>query len=289
MAKKSSALSWIEYLAFRTFLGVIGILPRKLLLATGITLGSLIFRLLKSQRKRGMRNLEIAFPEMDNSRREEILLNSFRSFGRVLGEYAKMPNADADYLRSLVEFDFHKEESVRSKERAIVDVERAKGRGVILIGPHLGNPEIGILAYSSFEDSISFIARRMDNPLIDSYLTSMRERFGNISIGKADSVSAVLGILAEGGVVGVLPDVNSQLSQGVFVPFFGVPACTPAGVAMLALRTNAMIIPMCCVWDEGLGKYRVTYGRMVEPVRSGDRDHNITETINEFASLYPIQ
>ncbi len=50
--------------------------------------------------------------------------------------------------------------------------------------------------------------------------------------------------------VGVLADVNSHPKEGVFVPFFGIPACTATGIAMLALRANAVIVPMFAIWDE---------------------------------------
>jgi KDO2-lipid IV(A) lauroyltransferase len=81
-----------------------------------------------------------------------------------------------------------------------------------------------------------------------------------------------------------LPDVNVQEKDGVFVPFFGVPACTTGGVALLAKRTNSMIIPMCTVWDAKVAKYRVIHGKIIEPLSTGDRHQDLVATTAEMTA-----
>ena len=107
---------------------------------------------------------------------------------------------------------------------------------------------------------------------------------------------SVIEILRKGDILGILPDVNVHPKEGVFVPFFGVPACTTSGVAMLAHRTDAMIVPMYCAWDESKKRYKVGYGKIIEPVRSGNRQQDIIETtalytaeIEKFIRAYPEQ
>jgi KDO2-lipid IV(A) lauroyltransferase len=97
-------------------------------------------------------------------------------------------------------------------------------------------------------------------------------------------------------VLGVLPDVNVQGKDGVFVPFFGVPACTTAGVALLAKRTNALILTMCCIWDEKSGKYVVHHGSLIESPDTGDRHRDVLETtaaitadMEKFIRAFPDQ
>jgi KDO2-lipid IV(A) lauroyltransferase len=105
-----------------------------------------------------------------------------------------------------------------------------------------------------------------------------------------------MSILREGGILGVLPDVNVLPRDGVFVPFFGTLACTTIGVAMIAARTNAMIIPMCCVWDESSEGYKVMYGKIIEHANTGDRHQDIVDTtaaftaeMEKFIRAYPEQ
>jgi KDO2-lipid IV(A) lauroyltransferase len=82
----------------------------------------------------------------------------------------------------------------------------------------------------------------------------------------------------------VLPDVNSHPKEGVFVPFFGIEACTTAGVAMLAIRTNSLIVPMCGVWDEDAGKYRLVHGKIILPKYSGDLRADVASVTAEYTS-----
>jgi len=62
-------------------------------------------------------------------------------------------------------------------------------------------------------------------------------------------------VLRDGGTMGILSDLNTQPHEGVFVPFFGKLACTTAGVATLALKTDAVVIPTCAVWDKKRKSY----------------------------------
>ena len=196
----------------------------------------------------------------------------------------------------MIDFQFDTEESIKSEDRIKFEADRAAGRGIILIGPHLGNWEVGVFAYSAFREPLKYLARPIDNPLIEDMTVNLRTRYGNRPINKTNSIGKALEVLKSGEVLGVLPDVNAHPKEGVFVPFFGVKACTTSGVAMLALRTNAIIVPMCCVWDEKTEKYKVFYGSRVDPVRTGDRHRDVVETtalytleMEKFIRAYPEQ
>ncbi|HEY0428925.1 MAG TPA: lysophospholipid acyltransferase family protein [Pyrinomonadaceae bacterium] len=296
MSKKSKSQIWLEYAAARAVLGFFGVLPRKAAVGLGISIATAAYPFLGGLRRAGTRSLEIAFPEKSPDERERILKKSFQNLGRILGEVSQFPRATPEKLARMIDLEFESEETRSSEEYKIYETERAKGRGVILVGPHLGNWEIGVFAYSAFREPLKYLARPIDNPLIEEMTVNLRTRFGNRPINKTNSVGKAIEILRTGGVLGVLPDVNAHPKEGVFVPFFGVEACTASGVAMLALRTNAMIIPMCCVWDAETKRYRAMYGKLVEPVRTGDRYRDIVETtalytleMEKFIRAYPDQ
>jgi Kdo2-lipid IVA lauroyltransferase/acyltransferase len=294
--KKSTAQIWLEYIPVRMLFAVLGTLPRKTALRVGMFIGRLGYRFASGLRRVAHRNLEIAFPEMTESEREAIALGSFQNLGRVLGELAHFPGATREDLRKLIEFDFDTEESKNSPERIAFEAERAKGRGTLLIGPHLGNWEVGVFAYSAFREPLTYLARPLDNPLIEDLTVALRSRFGNRAINKNNSVAAAMAVLREGGILGVLPDVNVLHRDGVFVPFFGTLANTTSGVAMMAMRTGAMIVPMCCVWNAETEKYRVHYGSLVESPNTGDRHRDVLEItaaftaeMEKFIRAYPDQ
>ena len=85
-------------------------------------------------------------------------------------------------------------------------------------------------------------------------------------IGKQDFARGLLHAMRKNETVGVLMDTNMTPPQGVFVPFFGIPACTASGIARVALHTGAAVVPAFTIWDPVLRKYRVEFDPAVELV-----------------------
>ncbi|MEO6050936.1 MAG: lysophospholipid acyltransferase family protein, partial [Pyrinomonadaceae bacterium] len=127
-------------------------------------------------------------------------------------------------------------------------------------------------------EPINYLARPLDNPRIDDMLNGLRTTFGNTPINKTNSARLAIKILREGGILGILSDVNAHPREGVFVPFFGVEACTNSGPAILAIRANSFIYPTFCVWDKAIKRYKFVHGSLLEPVSTGDRKHDIIKT-----------
>lgn len=269
---------WIEYALARAVLGTLRILPRKAANWVGISTGRLTYHLFGKLRRVGLRNLELAFPEKSETERAQILKGAFRNLGRVMATVSRFGDLTAENITDLIEY------SPEPEFAAEYEKTKLDGRGRIILGGHLGNWELQAFSYPIFFEPLSFLARRMDNPLIGELILSIRTRLGNKQIDKTNSVSQILRTLRGGGTVGVLADVNSHPKEGVFVPFFGIPACTASGVAMLALRANAVIVPMFAMWDEGRGKYFIVHEKIIEPVSSGDRERDIQEITAQCAA-----
>ncbi len=278
MAKISPFRARVEYAAAFTVLDALRALPDRVSMWLGVTIGGLAFHALGSHRRIGMRNLEIAFPDKSEPERRAILKNSFRNLGRVLAVFSKFDDMTEKRVRQLVDYS-PDPDWVAASARV-----RAEGRGHIVIGGHVGNWELGAFTFPFFFEPFTFLARRMDNPFIEIRFHRMRTRHGNIQFDKTNAVTAVVDLLRAGGTVGVLADVNAHHKGGVFVPFFGTPACTHASIAMLAMRTNSVILPMWTVWDESAKRYRVVYEDFIEPVRTGDRERDILNNTVGFVA-----
>jgi KDO2-lipid IV(A) lauroyltransferase len=278
MAKKSKSQIWLEYAGVRLLLGFLGALPRSAALFLSKGAAVLAHDLLGGLRRVARRNLEIAFPDMPETERKRITRASFVSLGRVLGEMSQFPKTTPAEIEKLITFE------IDPGLLAEYDRAKAEGRGAIITTGHIGNWELFVFAYAAMYEPISYLARPLDNPMIEDLTVALRTRFGNRPINKTNAVMTASKILREGGVLGILADVNAHPKEGVFVPFFGVPACTSSGAAMLALRTNSMIVPMCAVWDEKAEKYRAFHGSAVEPARTGDRKQDVIETTARFTA-----
>ena len=290
MAKKSKTQIRVEYAAVRFLLGTLGIMPRSLAVPVAIAFARAASHLLSSLRRTGMRNLEIAFPERSIDERKKLLRGTFENLGRVLGEVSQFPKTTPEKLRKIIDFELD------DLSRELYARNKADKRGVLITTGHLGNWELLVMGFAALHEPISYLARPIDNPLIEDLTVRFRTRFGNRPINKTNSAMLAIKILREGGILGILSDVNAHPKEGVFVPFFGVPACTTSGAAMLAIRSNSYIFPTFCVWDETTKRYRFVHGELLEPASSGDRKEDIVETtaaytaeIEKIIRQYPDQ
>lgn len=278
MAKKSSAQVWLEYAAAKSVISFFGVLPRNAGIWFGISTGGLAYQLLGKLRRTGQRNLELAFPDKSAAERTQILKAAFRNLGRVMATVSKFGELNAGNISDFIEY------NVDPAYLAAFEKIKTNGRGRILLGGHIGNWELQAFSYSVSFEQISFLARKMDNPRIEKMILDIRTRLGNKQIDKINSATQIMRVLRSGGTIGVLADVNSHPKEGVFVPFFGIPACTASGIALLAIRANAVIVPAFAIWDETRGKYFMAYDRIIEPVNSGDRKRDIEETTALFVA-----
>jgi len=290
MAGKSRTQIRLEYIAALAVLRPLQMLPRKLALLLCRVIARVGYYSLGGLRRVGMRNLEIAFPEKSIAQRKRILMGAFGSLGRVLGELSQLHKATPEKLAEIIDFKFDDE------SYAVYEKSQAEGRGILITTGHLGNWEMLVMGFAALYKPIAYLARPLDNPLIEEMTVRMRSRFGNQPINKTNSAMRAVEILREDLFLGMLSDVNAHPKEGVFVPFFGVPACTPSGAAVLALRANALIYPTFCVWDREFGKYRFVHGDLLEPVRTGNRENDVLATtalytaeIEKFVRAYPDQ
>ena len=290
MAKKSKRIIGIEFAATRAAFAVLGLLPRTAAVRISIWIMRVVPVILKSLRRTGLRNLEIAFPEKKEAERREILKGTFENLGRVLGELSQFHKFTKAKLAELIDFDLD-EESI-----ALYARNKAEGRGVLITTGHLGNWEMLVLGFAALYEPISYLARPLDNPKIDDMLNGLRTRFGNNPINKTHSAMLSIKTLRHGGILGILADVNAHPKEGVFVSFFGVQACTTSGAAMLAIRSNAFIYPTFCIWDNVVKRYKFVHGALLEPANTGDRKQDIVETtaaytaeIEKIIRAYPEQ
>ena len=288
MAKPGKLQTSLEYALARAILSGLGILPRSLAIGLGLSLGRLGYLLPGNLRRTGQRNLEIAFPDMSEGERNRLLRGCFASLGRLLGEFSQLPKATPESLRQLIEYDevglAHLREAEKNK------------RGVIFLTGHLGCWELHSFGWSALEYPLSFLVRPLDNDRIEEMIEGVRTKFGNRAIDKQSAARQSLRVLREGGTLGILSDLNTQTREGVFVPFFGKLACTTAGIATLALKTDAVVIPTCAIWNKKRQRYFFHGDPPVDLVRTGDHDKDIEVNTANFAAavermvrLYPDQ
>jgi KDO2-lipid IV(A) lauroyltransferase len=276
----------LEYAAAWPFIKILGVMPRPLSRAFAIGLAQVVYLLHFRLRQVGMRNLAMVFPKKSGAERARILRAVFTSLGRQLAELCRFPTYTPQNVDEVVVYD-----GLGNYERAY-----AQGRGVLFLTAHFGGWELSAFAHSLHGHWLHIVMRPMDNEYLDQLLQHYRTMHGNKTVAKDDFVRGLLAAMKAGETVGILMDTNMTPPQGIFVDFFGIPACTASGLARIALRTDAAVVPGFTIWDPALRKYRLRFDPALELIRTGDLEADIaantqmfTKVIEDYVRKYPDQ
>lgn len=222
------------YFALRTFLGVGGRLPPVLTRSIGPLLSSAALRLMPASRHRIQDHLGLAFPELDETRRNLIMHGCSRHFGLMLAEIAGLWRSGPEDVESICEIG-----GLEHIERALEN-----GRGVMFVTAHCGNWEILSARLPVAGVPLISAVRELADPRLDCLVKNSRTRFGTEIVPRGPAAGRQMArSLARNKVCGLLIDQDIRDVPGVFVPFFGRPAWTPSGAATLAIRMRSPIIP----------------------------------------------
>src|ERR1700678_863993 len=278
--------AWIEYAAAWLGLKALGLLPRPAARLVGAAFAAVAYRSRRPLRRAAEMNLQIAFPEMSEKKREEVIRRMVQQVGWMAAEFAQLPKYTRENIENIVVIDGFEN----------FDAARRRGKGVLFLTGHMSAWELSSFAHALYGYPLHFLVRPVSNRRLDALVNRYRCLSGNRPIDKNKSARAILKVLGEAGTVGILMDHNTSLDEGVFVNFFGVPASTSSGLARLALRTDAAVVPGFLLWDTSRRKYRLRFEPAVELSRSNDEEADVgentqrfTRVIEEFVRAHPDQ
>ena len=276
----------LEYAPVWLLVKTLGRLPRPLARAAGICLAQSVYLLHPRLRRVGMRNLELALPELPLRRRRQIVRGVFTSLGRLLAEVCLFPRYTRENIESVAVYEGFEN----------FDAAQRRGKGVLFLTAHLGGWEIGSFAHSVYGHPLRVVVRPLDNPYLDRLVTRYRTLFGNTTFEKQDFARGLLSAMKAGETVGLLMDQNVMPPRGVFVDFFGIPAYTASGIARVALHTDCAVVPAFTIWDSAIGKYRVHFAPAIHLARTGNLEADtaantatFTRVIEDYVRKYPDQ
>lgn len=248
------------------------LLPRGSARAVGSGIAAIAYHALGRLRGVGVRNLKLAFPEMPEAERERILRSLYRRLGWLLAEFCLMPGYTPESASRFIRYE-GLENYLAARER---------GKGVLVLTGHLGAWELSSFYHSLMGMPMGMVIRRLDNPLVDEFVNRIRCLHGNRVIHKDDFARGLIASMRAGETVGILMDTNMTPPQGVFVPFFGVQACTASGLARIAGKTGAAVVPGFLLWEESDQKYVLRFGKELKVRHTGDSE---TDAVTNTAAF----
>ena len=230
-------IKWVlEAMAVLVLAFPFALLPMTLALKAGELLGFVVYVLWGSRRRIAIGNVEKAVEagglSIDVSP-SQIVRKSLMNLGRSLAEIVKIYFGLGRQLIESIEvvgFDNY----LRAKE---------KGKGILFITGHCGNWELTALGFGVRVAPVAVIARAQNNPYLNRLVEKARSRYGNRIIYKQGALMAVLSVLRDNGIVGILMDQAVLPEEGFIVDFLGRGAWTTKIPALIARKRGAAVIP----------------------------------------------
>lgn len=231
----------------------------------------LFYRTSLTDRARG--NLRLAYPEMSGAETDAIAREMWDNLGRTIAEYA--------HLDKLSIHGEHRRIEIAGLEHA--DAALASGKPILFISGHFANWEAMPVAAAQYGVEGGAIYRPLNNPFVDRWMVRQRIKNGakdQIAKG-AQGTRRIFTLLRANKAIFLL--VDQKTNEGVAAPFFGKDAMTTPVPAALALKLNAIIIPIS---NERLGsaRFRMTAHPPIPFEASPDHDRDVlalTTRINE--------
>ena len=261
-----------EYALFSLLLRGAEGLSKERALRLGESIGRFGFHRVKVRRAVVEQHLRLAFPDRDEAWIRETAQAAYEHLGRETMQTLRMSKMRPDEVLSIVHHEI-------GRERFYEAVDA--GRGVVLVGGHFGNWELGAATIAANGRAVDAVYQRQRNPLFNDSIVKARQRLGLRLIDRRVATRQALASLREGRTVGFVADQNAG-RNGVFVPFFGRLASTHRGPALLAIRSGA---PMFFGAAVRQGDHYLGLTEEITVNREGDLDQVVARLTAAFTSV----
>jgi KDO2-lipid IV(A) lauroyltransferase len=259
---KYTLLYWlIQALVFVT-----GKLPRPLVLFFYGSIGRVAYYFAKGPRERAIKNLTIVFGKEKSE--AEIKAISKKMFEKLAFNLADVVRV---YPMNTLDA-FYKEVKIIGKEN--LDNAYAKGKGVVLLTAHIGAFEI-LGTFIGLNYKSIMVGTKLKDPRLDAMIVKSRSKGGSKYVHRGENTLQLMRSLKEGRVMIILIDQDTKVKSR-FVEFMGVPAATPVGATMIALKSGADIVPVIVQLDEN-NHQTITCMPALEVTKSGDLEKDLLD------------
>ncbi len=268
--KYTSLYFFIWFLIFTS-----NLLPRKVWLAFCGWLGRIAYAVSPKPRERVIYHLGLAFSKEKST--SEILALS-KSVFVMLGKNA------GDILRSLnvrTLGDLNKiliTHGLENYEKAF-----AKGKGVMFLTSHMGAFDLQITNMALRGLNPNIIGTALKDERLNELLWQYRNAYGAVAIERGKESVRLFKVLKSGGSIAILIDQDTKVKSR-FVDFFGMKAATPIGATVLALRTNAAVVPTYIYLDEN-GMQNMHILPEIPLVITGDEETDLIVNTQNFTNF----
>ena len=264
----------VEYALLRTVAALCRAMPEAVADRVGAALGWVVGRVWRPRWEVVTEQLRLAFPDRDEAWRCGVARRSYVHFGAELVAMFRLAGARSGGILK----------RTRMFGREVLEEAVREGRGVMLVSGHIGNWELGSAGVVAHGFPMDIVVARQRNVLFDGYLTRSRARLGVNEIPRGEARAGVLATLKAGRVLGIMVDQDAR-GAGIFVDYFGRPASTARGPAVLSMRAGATVATFHTIRRPG---WKPRYDIHIEPLAgvaaSGRRGARVVALTQAFTS-----
>jgi len=263
-----------EYIAVRFVNFVASFLPRQEIPAVASSLAAIIRIADRRHRRVAYHNLASVTPKIPKSRHAEIVK---RLYQHLVTSFLEM-----HHIRRIRKKRFL---SILTRGNlSSIGCSLANRRPAIFVTAHLGNWDFAGALLALLAPPFYAVARPLDNPFLERYISGLREKLGLGIIQKRGAIRKLLSLLRNGVNVGIVADQNAPTDH-IFVPFLGRKAATIRTPALLAVKTRTPIIPVCLVREKVL-RYRLLLGKPIIPEEECSQDKDVARMTLAFTRQF---
>lgn len=264
---------FLEYIALRVFVFLIRLLPEKLAIVTGQRIGPVAALFLRQRVRLAHQNLQLAYGnELPMPQQKTLVKNLFQMLGESVIESVIFKYRDI-------------EENIRVEGWENLENALQQGKGVILIGPHLGMWELASYFFGSRLKNAATIYKSLKNPLVNQFIIQNREKIVHLDlISSKNGLRQVIKKLRNGHMVVMLYDQNAG-RNGLPAKFFGKTAYTYSAPAVFARKTGCAVVPAYIVKDPGYRRHKIIIDPPFPLMDTGNPEKDImanTQQYNDF-------
>jgi KDO2-lipid IV(A) lauroyltransferase len=280
---KYTAIYWLV----RLFIFIANIFPRRLWLSFCGRLGVAAYHLMPKEREKAIVHLGLAFGQTKGSRELAAMAKDvFRMLGINGGEILR-----AVAIRNMAQL----EKILVTHGYENFEKAYARGKGVVFVTCHVGAFELQVTNMTLRGLKPLIIGTALKDERLNDLLFGFRNAHGTGAIERGKEGLKLIKGLLQGGTVALLIDQDTKVKSR-FVNFFGMPAATPVGAAILAMKTGAAIVPNYIHFNEEDGMQHMYLLPEIPLISTGNEEHDLvanTQAYSDFIEAtirkYPTQ
>ena len=264
--------------------GLMARIPLSAALAFGAALGWIYGSVIRYHRRDARDALRRSYPEKTEREIRSIINRMYKNLGMNQVEILRLAGGAIDETNKRI--------TVVGRE--IIDQALQRGKGVMILSAHFGNWDFLPMFAVKQNYPVTIISKEIKNKTINAMWMLTRKRFGVNIIPAHNSARDALRVLRRNELLGFIFDQNRPRDAGIFVDFFGRPACTSPGLAMLSAQAQTPVVPIF-IHRTSDGNHVLQVFPMLEPppdrevetVRKATQEY--TKIIEDQIRQYPEQ